>query len=756
MTSPDYKALFDVASDGMVVLDASLNVVCANGALARMTGAAPASLVGRSIVSLLDPADVAEHPIRTSLVERDGHAVSLRKLLHADGSTVLAEVVSTRLDGGGMLCAVRRLEELPAQALLRETEARFSAVAENLHAGLAVTDLDNRAVYVNNYLCERTGYMREELVGRRLATLFFSPEDQELDRQRLLRRGAGEREVYEVKHRRRDGTTFLAEISAGPLLDGNGRIIGTVGVVIDVSQRYEWERELAEREQRYRLLFEVMPLPAWVYDVQTFRFLAVNPAAVATYGYTAEQFLKMTILDIRPPEDVERVKLQVLARRRGYETQSRGWGYRHCKADGTMIDVDLVSHAFDFEGRSARVVVVNDVTDQQRLRRREREVEAQLLQAQKMEAVGRLAGGVAHDFNNLLSVVLNAAAALEAGLPPQDELREDVGDIRQAVDRGAALTRQLLAFGRKEVHAPSQVDLHDVVRNVERLLARALGGGARLDVRRNDIAAAALADPHQLEQVLVNLVINARDAMPHGGTVTITTGTTELSSTEAESLGIAPGHYASLEVRDTGVGMDESTRLRAFEPFFTTKGPHEGTGLGLATVYGIARQSGGAVRLASEQGAGTRVTVLLPSGGATVRPVPPPRVAQNVVVQGAGTVLLVEDEPRVRAQARRLLERCGFQILEAADGTEGERCFDEHSAEVEAIVTDVVMPGMGGVEMVSRIRARAPEARVVFVSGFTAEDRDLPLDQHTAFVPKPYTMAMLCAAIDSVRTTAGA
>ncbi|HET7132757.1 MAG TPA: ATP-binding protein, partial [Gammaproteobacteria bacterium] len=364
---------------------------------------------------------------------------------------------------------------------------------------------------------------------------------------------------------------------------------------------------LAAREQRYRLLFEVMPMPAWVYDVKTFRFLAVNPAAVAHYGYTMEQFLGMSILDIRPAEDVERVKLQVLARRRGYDTQARGWGYRHRKADGTLIDVDLVSHSFDFDGRPARVVVVNDVTDQQRLRRREREVEAQLLQAQKMEAVGRLAGGVAHDFNNLLSVVLNAASSLEAELPPTSDLREDVGDIRQAVDRGAALTRQLLAFGRKEVHAPTQVDLHDVVRNVERLLARALGGGARLEVRRSEAGAAALADPHQLEQVLVNLVINARDAMPQGGTVTITTGTTAIAPAEADALGVPPGMYASLEVADTGVGMDERTRLRAFEPFFTTKGPHEGTGLGLATVYGIARQSGGGVRLASTPGSGTRV-----------------------------------------------------------------------------------------------------------------------------------------------------
>jgi two-component system, cell cycle sensor histidine kinase and response regulator CckA len=754
MPVPDYQSLFELACDGMVVIDASLNVVQANRALAELIGASPAELVGRPIVGFIDPDDLKANPIRTAIVTRDGSTISMRRLRRTDGSLVETELSSTLLDGGWMLCVVRVTQRRPTDDVLRETEARFSAVAENLHAGLAVTDLENRAVYVNSYLCERTGYLREELIGRQLSSLFYTPEERDRDATRLQMRKAGLREVYEAPHRRKDGTTFLAEVSAAPLSDGEGRVIGTVGVVIDVSERYEWEHELADREQRYRLLFEVMPLPTWVYDVETFRFLAVNPAAVAHYGYTMEQFLGMTILDIRPKEDIERARLQVLARRRGYEAQDRGWGYRHRKADGTVINVEITSHAFDFDGRPARVVVAHDVTDQHRLRLREREVEAQLLQAQKMEAVGRLAGGVAHDFNNLLSVVLNAASALEAELPAASELRDDVGDIRQAVERGAALTRQLLAFGRKEVHAPAQVDLHDVVTNVERLLARALGGGARLEVRRGAPSATALADPSQLEQVLVNLVINARDAMPHGGTVTITSGSVELAPADAESLGVAPGRYSSIEVADTGVGMDEATRAHAFEPFFTTKDPHRGTGLGLATVYGIARQSAGAVRLVSEPGVGTRVTVLLPAGADTgaASEARPRREdsATTGAVRRAGTVLLVEDEPVVRAQARRLLERCGFAVIEAADGREGERQFDAHRTALDAIVTDVVMPEMGGVEMVSRLRMRAPSVPVVFVSGFTAEDRDLPLDRRTVFVAKPYTMALLCGAIAAV------
>ena len=747
----DFRALFDLACDGMVVVDASLNIVQANRALSELVGIPCGELVGRSIVQLIHPDDLEANPIRTPIVVRDGSTISKRRLLRSDGGSIETELSFTHLGDGGMLCVVRATVRRPIESVLRETEARFRAVAENFHAGLVVTDLDHRAVYVNGYLCERTGYTPDELIGRMLSPIFFTAEEQVRDPARLERRRAGVREVYEATHRRKDGTTFLAEISAAPLQDSDGRIIGTVGVVIDISERFEWEHELAEREHRYRLLFEVMPLPAWVYDVKTFAFLAVNPAAVAHYGYTTEQFLGMTILDIRPPEDEERARLQVLARRRGYESQQRGWGYRHLKADGTMIDVEIISHAFDFEGRAARVVVVNDITEQQRMRVREREVEAHLLQSQKMEAVGRLAGGVAHDFNNLLSVVLNAAAALESELPLDSGLRDDVGDIRQAVERGAALTRQLLAFGRKELHAPTRVDLHEVVTNVERLLARALGGHARLEVRRAAPAALAVADPSQLEQVLVNLVINARDAMPCGGSVTITTGSAEIAAAEAETLGVAAGNYASLEVADTGVGMDEATCLHAFEPFFTTKGPHHGTGLGLATVYGIVRQSGGAVRLASVRGSGTVVTVLLPSReGSHASSAAPSAQEGPASPRGAGKVLLVEDEPRVRVQARRLLERCGYTVFEAADGTEGERQFDAYHTTIDAIVTDVVMPEMGGVEMVARVRARAPMVPVVFVSGFTAEDRDLPLDRRTAFVAKPYTMATLCAAITAV------
>jgi two-component system, cell cycle sensor histidine kinase and response regulator CckA len=749
----DFQSLFANAADGMFVLDRSLIVVEANNAFLSLVGRSRDTVIGAPVGAVVQSENLRLHPPQTEIVTRDGSAITMHMFERPDGKLIEGEVAATALPGGGMLCSVRDVRRRPAVSALLDSEARFRGVAENLNAGLVVTDLENRALYVNQRMCELTGYTRSELEGRTLAPVLFAPREQRTDEVRLRRRLRGIREQYEAEHRRKDGSLFLGEVSASPLHDGTGRVVGTVGVVTDVTERYRWEREMAMREQRYRLMFEVMPMPAWVYDTDSYRFLAVNPAAIAHYGYTEQQFLSMTILDVRPPEDVERVKAQVRARQSGYEGQGRGWGYRHRKADGSIIDVEVISHAFDFEGHAARIVLVNDITEQNHLRRRERDVEQQLVQAQKMEAVGRLAGGVAHDFNNLLSVILSATEALTDELATSSPLRDELGDIRQAVERGASLTRQLLAFGRKEVHAPRLLDVHEVVTGVERLLSRALGRGMQLEIRRGEGDTCVMADASQLEQVLVNLAINARDAMPHGGNLVIATDVRRLGGAAASALGLPDGDYVTLEVRDAGMGMSETTRARAFEPFYTTKGPLDGTGLGLSTVYGIVRQSQGAVTLHSTPGQGTTVTIHLPAVArreTAAEAAEMERGRRLPLARAGGRVLLVEDEPQVRLQARRLLERYGHSVLEAKDGAEGLLLFQTQQGAIDVIVSDVVMPVLGGVEMVGRMRAVAPEVPVVFVSGFTAQDRDLPLDARTAFVPKPYSMASLCGAIEAV------
>jgi two-component system, cell cycle sensor histidine kinase and response regulator CckA len=622
--------------------------------------------------------------------------------------------------------------------------------------GMIVFDASRRVRLANAAFAELVGEPVEALAGRH-----FEELTEQSDRpahsspvQELATFGSV---VTMHRVRAANGDPIDVEISSTLLEDG-----GTFSVVRDLRRRSEFGAprtsggwvaprisgprlrvtEQVSEARDFRLLFDATPLPAWVYDAESLRFVAVNRAAIEHYGYSETEFLASTILFIRPSEDQQRVL--------DYAHDSPGTDrvgvFRHRRKDGELIDVETISYGFELDGRRVRIVVINDVTDQLRVRDQQEQLQAQMLLAQKMDAVGRLAGGVAHDFNNLLSVILGAAETLGKSLATYDPLQEEVTDIRDAVGRGAALTRQLLIFGRKEVRTPGLLDVNEVVIGVERLLMRVLGSSVKIEIRRDVERAPVVADAGQLEQVLVNLAINARDAMLRGGALTIRTGEETLDLAAATALDVIPGPYVTIDVEDTGIGMDEATRARAFEPFFTTKGPAQGAGLGLAMVYGIVRQSGGAISLRSAPGAGTHVRIHLPRGGASA-------VAEAEVTPAAetrGLVLLVEDEPRVRSQARRLLQRSGYAVVEASDGAEAKRIFAERQGDIDVVVTDVVMPMVGGVEMVATLRAVQPGLPVVFVSGYTAEEQDLPLGDRTAFLTKPYTIEALCDAIETV------
>ena len=619
-----------------------------------------------------------------------------------------------------------------------------------------------------------------------------------------------------------------------------------------------------DEEQSYRELFESSPRPMWVYDVETLRFLTVNESAVRAYGYSRDEFLAMTIADVRPLEDVPAMTRMVRAMGAGFNP-SGFW--RHRRRDGSLMDVEITSHSIDFGGRPARLVLVSDVTAQRAaeaalqaseaelravfaamtdvvlvfdadaryvkiaptspellyrptealLGRRAREIfapalaeyfesvvrqaldgdapvhfdyeleiggeprwfsgtaspmrpagagtsggggrvlwvardvtaskqlEAQLRQAQKMEAVGLLAGGIAHDFNNLLTVITAYGQLLRAEFADGDERREEVEEVLKAAARGAELTRQLLAFGRKQVLRPRVVDVNGVVAGVRPMLARLLGADATLDARLAPSLSRVEADPGQLEQVLLNLTANAGDAMPGGGRVTIETADVELDAAAVRALpGLAPGRYVLVSVSDTGVGMDEATRLRVFEPFFTTKGTGKGSGLGLATVYGIVKQSGGAVTVRSAPGEGTTFEIYLPraarEGGRDAGAAPPAPAARP-------TVLLVDDDDAVRSSARRALEGGGYEVLEAAHGAQALDVFAEHGGRVRLLVTDVVMPGLGGHALAERLRAQRAGLPVLFMSGYAVPDEPGGGPAVAPLLAKPFTAEELLAAV---------
>jgi PAS domain S-box-containing protein len=385
-----------------------------------------------------------------------------------------------------------------------------------------------------------------------------------------------------------------------------------------------------------------------------------------------------------------------------------------------------------------------------------RALEAQLRHAQKMEAVGRLAGGVAHDFNNLLTVITGRSQLLLLKLAPASPLRRDVELVEETAHRASALTRQLLAFSRKQMVQPRIVDLNEVVRGMETMLSRLIGEDIALTTHLDRTAGCVRADPAQLEQMIVNLAVNARDAMPLGGRLTLETSYVRLDEGFArQHVGLRPGPHVRLTVRDTGVGMDGLIKAHLFEPFFTTKGPGKGTGLGLATVYGIVTQSGGAIRVESEPGQGATFTIELPRIDAPAELPGDPGIPA-AAPHGSETVLLVEDEPEVRGLARDILQQQGYTVLESADGDEALRIGREHVGPIHLLVTDVVMPLMGGRELADRLRVGRGETKVLYVSGYTD---DAILHQGVsetgmAFLPKPFTASALAHKVRQVLDTA--
>jgi two-component system, cell cycle sensor histidine kinase and response regulator CckA len=499
-----------------------------------------------------------------------------------------------------------------------------------------------------------------------------------------------------------------------------------------VARAFERQRaavRLAEVASRYQQLFDANPEAMWVYDLETQRFLAVNAAAVARYGYAVDEFVAMTIADIRPPGEAADLQTLLLGRQ---ESSGSGLG-RHRKKDGTIIDVEVTSHALTFDGRPARIVLARDVTERRRL-------EEQLRQAQKMEAVGRLAGGIAHDFNNLLTAILGTSQLLLRDLTPEATAREDVEEIRKAALRAADLTRQLLAYSRRQVLAPKVLDLNAIISNLDAMLRRLIGEDVHLVTELAPPLSPVRADPSQIEQVILNLVVNARDAMPAGGRLTIRTADLQLAGTEATTgQAPTPGSYVILEVADTGTGMTAEVKAHLFEPFFTTKEVGKGTGLGLATVYGVVKQSGGYIWVTSEVDRGTTVRIAIPAAQSAALPAEPP-APPRAPVRAGETILLVEDEEAVRRIAARTLTADGYRVLTAKDGPDALEVAAREAGTIHLLLTDVVMPGMTGRELAERVAATRPDARVLFMSGYTEDPavrRIMTGDGH-AYLQKPF------------------
>jgi PAS domain S-box-containing protein len=524
-----------------------------------------------------------------------------------------------------------------------------------------------------------------------------------------------------------------------------GTLATTFNRMADALQRRG--AQLSDSEIRYRILFETMPLPMWVYDSTSLRFLAVNRAALERYGYSLAEFLGMTVLEIRPEEDRPSLVGTVGL---GRPLSARGDLWRHRTKSGELLEVEISSNKLLYGDVEARLVVASDVTVRRRTESALLASQEQLRQSQKMEAIGSLAGGIAHDFNNLLTAILGYCDLALEEMDARSTPRGDVEEIRRAAQRAAELTHQLLAFSRRQVLKTRVFSLDSAVGPSEKILRRLISENIALELSLAPDTPLVRADPTQLEQVVLNLAVNARDAMPRGGRLRVTTGGTVLREPlTAVGTTLPPGPYSTLEVSDTGTGISPEVLERLFEPFFTTKERGQGTGLGLATVYGIVQQSGGAITVSTELGVGTTFTLHFPvaaPGDEPVEAVPGP---PDVSARGEGTILLAEDDDAVRAIAREALERAGYLVLAAPDGPGALALADAFAGSIDLLLTDVIMPGMNGLELAEALAERRPGLCVLYASGYT----DNVLLDHGVLAPgvslldKPFTPAMLTARV---------
>jgi PAS domain S-box-containing protein len=641
-----------------------------------------------------------------------------------------------------LITDVRRLR-LEKTTALKDLEALHRLIA-NATDLLTTTDVEGRMTYVGPAVQPVLGYTPRELLGR---SVFEHVHPDDIDGVRSTFQnavGAGKPSRATYRYRRKDGVWRTLESLGQPLVEG-GEVVGGIINSRDITERTVAEQALSE-EAAFRKAIEDSVQAGIIATDGDGRINYVNRAFEELVGWRAEELIGRTMpMPYWPPEDIAE-RTRVFSRMLAGEFPRDAFEARYMRRDGSRFDVLVIASPLTVGGRRGSLAAFYDVTERKRL-------EAQFRQAQKMEAIGRLAGGVAHDFNNLLTAIIGYSDLALQALSPDDPLADDIEEIRRAGESAASLTRQMLAFSRHQVMQPTVVNLNTVVHEMTRMLGRVIGEDIQLVAALDPDIALVKADRGQIEQVLMNLAVNARDAMPSGGRLVIQTRNVNAAADLPLAVGLPPQQYVALAVSDTGVGIPEEARPYIFDPFFTTKERGRGTGLGLATVYGIIHQSGGHIGFDTGVGKGTSFTMFLP-------PCEAPECVEAdahgpVERRGTETILLAEDDDGIRGLTERLLKRQGYTVLGAASAEDALAIMERRGRPVDLLLTDVVMPGLSGPELARQLAQRTPALKCLFISGYAEEAQDSRrlLDRDVPFLQKPFKAAALLKTVRDVLDT---
>ena len=708
--------LLDRSPAGWLVLDSAGTFRYVNNTAAALLGAEPEELIGVQAWDRFPDAVRRAFGTHFERLLEGEERVRFEEYLQPLG--VWLQVEADRIEDGIWVWLRNVTEAHSGEHALRLVLDHLPSITWTVGHDLRYTSLGGSATR----LLPRE---RQAQLGDPLEKIVL-PEEVELHRRVLA--GEPVREDRTI-----DGRTW--DIRIEPIRSAVDEVVGAAGVAFDVTNERLAFEEVRQSEQLHRLIVENADQGIWAIDANE-KTTFVNPKLTRMLGYPAEEMLGRTPFDFMAEESHDAAAASLEQRRQGL---SGDVDVRFRRSDGTPIEAAIHGNPLvDADGRYAgSLALVTDVTERRAAEREHEALEAQLRQSQKMETVGRLAGGMAHDFNNLLTAIGGYAQLAASRLPEGDASRKDLDEVLRGTERAADLIRQLLAFSRRQVLEPKVLDLNTAVRDLELMLRPMIGEQVDVVVSLAEELGSVKADPGQLQQVVVNLAVNARDAMPDGGRLTIATRNEVV---EDDSGDVPPGAYVALVVTDDGEGIDERTQEKIFEPFFTTKALGEGTGLGLSTVDGIVNQSGGHITVHSAPGAGSTFTVYLPVTDERPAEATPPTRAEGGHAPSGETVLLLEDETVVRQLVREILERDGYNVIEAVDAETALAATESSGERVDLLVTDVVMPGMSGPEFARTLTRDRPDLKVLYMSGYSAEavaGNGLG-DPGSAFLQKPF------------------
>ncbi|MDD2603187.1 MAG: PAS domain S-box protein [Desulfobacteraceae bacterium] len=638
-----------------------------------------------------------------------------------------------------------QMQAMRIREALRDSEETYRKLFEDHSAVKMIIDpVTGTVVDANAAAADFYGWPSDvlrQMTVMQINTL--SPDEIRAEMAMVLRRG---RNFYRFRHRRADGSVREVEVFSSPIVIKGRQLLHSI--IQDVTDRVQVRAALERSEERFRSIVEGAPDPIFIQHEGRFAYL--NPAAVQLLGAASSATLIDTpVMDRVHPDFHQAARQRIHQLNEKRQPVKRALQQRFIRLDGSPVWVETVGQPIVYDGKEAALVFVRDISERKDAEAKQERLQAQLLQAQKMEAVGRLAGGVAHDFNNMLSVILGYSEMALDRLTPQTAFYDEFSEIHKAAQRSATITRQLLAFARQQTIAPVALDLNDTVAGMLNMLRRLIGEDIDLVWKPGAALGPVKMDPGQIDQILANLVVNARDAIAGVGKVTIETGNVVFDAAYcAEHAGFILGRFVMLAISDDGCGMDQHTMDNLFEPFFTTKAKEKGTGLGLATVYGIVKQNNGFINVYSEPGEGTTIRIYLPwhEKGAREKS---PRKDQAPVFSRDWTILVVEDETAIRQLAEKMLKSFGLVVIGASTPRQAIDAAERYNGRIDLLLTDVVMPEMNGRDLAAEIRSVYPALKVLFMSGYTANviAHHGVLDEGVNFIQKPFSKQDLSAAI---------